>query len=153
MSAAAISRFRAATIRRATSPVSASVPAGGASCRRGASLSGMDLKKPSEDCGAHSTRGIRLISPSLNLARLPVTATRTRIIYVPQIRKGARPMSTRSVITSQFQQVAREQDRTLAPLSDDLKLMQSGLDSLSFAIVVARLEDALGVDPFSAADA
>jgi acyl carrier protein len=49
--------------------------------------------------------------------------------------------------------VAKEQDRTLAPLSDDLKLMQSGLDSLSFAIVVARLEDALGVDPFSAANA
>jgi hypothetical protein len=62
-------------------------------------------------------------------------------------------MSVRTTITSQFQQVAREQDRTLAPLSDDLKLMQSGLDSLSFAIVVARLEDALGVDPFSAADA
>jgi hypothetical protein len=48
--------------------------------------------------------------------------------------------------------VAKEQDRTLAPLSDDLKLVQSGLDSLSFAIVVARLEDALGVDPFNAAD-
>jgi acyl carrier protein len=62
-------------------------------------------------------------------------------------------MSVRTTITTQFQQVAQEQDRTLAPLSDDLKLVQSGLDSLSFAIVVARLEDVLGVDPFSASDA
>jgi acyl carrier protein len=61
-------------------------------------------------------------------------------------------MSVRSTITSQFQQVAIEQERTLSPLSDDLKLVQSGLDSLSFAIIVARLEDALGIDPFSAAE-
>lgn len=62
-------------------------------------------------------------------------------------------MSVRSTITSQFQQVAVEQERTLAPLADELKLVQSGLDSLSFAIIVARLEDALGIDPFSAAEA
>jgi acyl carrier protein len=62
-------------------------------------------------------------------------------------------MTVRSTITSQFQQVAIEQERVLAPLSDELKLVQSGLDSLSFAIIVARLEDALGVDPFSAAEA
>jgi len=30
--------------------------------------------------------------------------------------------------------------------------MESGLDSLCFAIVVARLEDALGYDPFSASN-
>jgi acyl carrier protein len=62
-------------------------------------------------------------------------------------------MSVRSTITSQFQQVAKEQDRTLAPLSDEMKLVQSGLDSLSFAIIVARLEDTLGIDPFNAAEA
>ena len=39
-------------------------------------------------------------------------------------------MSVRSTITSQFQQVAIEQERTLSPLSDQLKLVQSGLDSL-----------------------
>jgi len=58
-------------------------------------------------------------------------------------------MSLRSTIDAQFQQVAREQQRTLAPLSEDLKLLQCGLDSLSFAIVVARLEHALGIDPFN----
>lgn len=61
-------------------------------------------------------------------------------------------MSVRSSISSVFQQVAREQQRTLAPLSDDLMLLQSGLDSLSFALIVTRLEDALGYDPFETAD-
>jgi acyl carrier protein len=61
-------------------------------------------------------------------------------------------MSVRSSITSVFEQVAREQQRTLAPLSDDLKLLQSGLDSLSFALIVTRLEDALGYDPFETAE-
>ena len=61
-------------------------------------------------------------------------------------------MSVRSSITAVFEQVAREQQRTLAPLSDGLKLLQSGLDSLSFALIVTRLEDALGYDPFETAD-
>ncbi len=31
-------------------------------------------------------------------------------------------------------------------------LANSGLDSLGFAVLVARLEDTLGVDPFTAAE-
>ncbi len=58
-------------------------------------------------------------------------------------------MSIRSEVITQFEQVAREQDRPLAPLAESLALLDSGLDSLCLAIVVARLEDALGVDPFS----
>lgn len=61
-------------------------------------------------------------------------------------------MSVRSTIISQFEQIAKEQDKQLASPSDDLVLMESGLDSLCFAIIVARLEDALGFDPFSAAE-
>ncbi len=57
-------------------------------------------------------------------------------------------MSVRSSIVNVFEDVAREQKRRLAPLSDDLKLLQSGLDSLSFALIVARLEDTFNVDPF-----
>ena len=57
-------------------------------------------------------------------------------------------MSIRSTITTQFEQVAQEQKRRLAPLADDLRLLDSGLDSLSFALIVARLEDAVGFDPF-----
>ena len=61
-------------------------------------------------------------------------------------------MSVRTEILNQFTQVAREQDKSLAPLADDLTLMDSGLDSLCFAIIVARLEDTLGIDPLSAAE-
>jgi acyl carrier protein len=59
-------------------------------------------------------------------------------------------MSIRSQIITQFQVVAEEQKKNLPPLSDDLVLLDSGLDSLCFAIIVARLEDELGVDPFAA---
>jgi acyl carrier protein len=58
-------------------------------------------------------------------------------------------MEVRAEVISQFKQVAEEQDKSLAPLTDNLALLDSGLDSLCFAIVVARLENALGVDPFS----
>ena len=57
-------------------------------------------------------------------------------------------MSLRSTISAQFEQVAQEQKRKLARLSDDLRLLDSGLDSLSFALIVARLEDQVGFDPF-----
>lgn len=59
-------------------------------------------------------------------------------------------MSVRPTIIAQFQNVAREQSKKLAPLADDLVLLESGLDSLCLALIVARLEDALGFDPFSA---
>ena len=62
-------------------------------------------------------------------------------------------MSVRSSIVRVFEDVASEQKHKLAPLTDDLKLLQSGLDSLSFALIVARLEDAFNVDPFEHLDA
>jgi len=34
-------------------------------------------------------------------------------------------------------------------VADALSLLDSGLDSLCFAIIVSRLENVLGVDPFS----
>lgn len=61
-------------------------------------------------------------------------------------------MSIRDTVHAVFRKVAAEQGRTLAVLSDDLPLTDSGLDSLSFAIVVTLLEDRLNVDPFSAAE-
>jgi acyl carrier protein len=61
-------------------------------------------------------------------------------------------MDIRAQIIDQFSEVAREQERQLPPLTDELQLLESGLDSLCFAIVVARLEDKLGVDPFNADD-
>ena len=58
-------------------------------------------------------------------------------------------MSIRRTILEMMQQTATEHERTLAPLRDDLILLESGLDSLGFAVLVARLEDALGLDPFT----
>ena len=61
-------------------------------------------------------------------------------------------MSIGSDIAALFADVAREQYKTLAPVYDALGLLDTGLDSLCFAIIVARLEDRLGVDPFSSDD-
>ena len=61
-------------------------------------------------------------------------------------------MSARPAIEAEMRQVAAEQGKTLAPLTEDLILLDSGLDSLCFAIVVARLEDELGHDPFATSE-
>lgn len=61
-------------------------------------------------------------------------------------------MSIRLTVVSEIEQIAAQHDKKLAPLSDDSVLMNTGLDSLCFAVLVARLEDRLGVDPFSASD-
>jgi acyl carrier protein len=58
-------------------------------------------------------------------------------------------MTVKLTIMSEMQQIAREQEKELAPLSDDLVLLDSGFDSLCFAVLVARLEDKLGIDPFT----
>lgn len=57
-------------------------------------------------------------------------------------------MNVRSEILGLFEEVAQEQGKRLAPLSDELPLLDTGLDSLCFAILVSRLENVLGADPF-----
>jgi acyl carrier protein len=61
-------------------------------------------------------------------------------------------MSLRSRIFAAIQQIAEEQKVTLPPLQDDLSLHDTGFDSLAFAILIARLEDDLGIDPFTIAE-
>jgi acyl carrier protein len=61
-------------------------------------------------------------------------------------------MDIRQTILSEMQNIAASHDRDLAPLTDDLLLIDSGFDSLCFAILVARLEDELGIDPFSSTE-
>jgi acyl carrier protein len=48
-----------------------------------------------------------------------------------------------------IKRIAKEQQISLPRLDDDLSLNETGLDSLAFAILVARLEDDLGIDPFT----
>lgn len=61
-------------------------------------------------------------------------------------------MSVRLRIIAAIKQIAEEQKVKLPPLTDDLSLHETGFDSLAFAILVARLEDDLGTDPFTLAE-
>jgi hypothetical protein len=56
-------------------------------------------------------------------------------------------LSVRSLIEWELQQVAIEHGRALVPLRDEIKLIESGLDSLGLAVVVMRLTNSLGIDP------
>ena len=56
---------------------------------------------------------------------------------------------TRLKIIAAMNQITEEQKVSLPPLDDGLLLNETGFDSLAFAILVARLEDELGIDPFT----
>jgi hypothetical protein len=60
--------------------------------------------------------------------------------------------AVRPFILEQIKLVAAQQKKRLVPLEDDLPLLESGLDSLCIAIIVASLDDVLGLDPFAAGD-
>ncbi len=53
------------------------------------------------------------------------------------------------MIIDQIVLVAKQQNKALEPLTDDLPLLESGLDSLCIAVLVANLDDQLDIDPFS----
>jgi acyl carrier protein len=57
-------------------------------------------------------------------------------------------MDIRSVITREMTEIAVRQNKVLAPLEDGLPLLESGMDSLSIGVLLASLEEKLGVDPF-----
>lgn len=59
-------------------------------------------------------------------------------------------MDIRETIIRLFHQVLAETGVSLkGELNDDTVLLESGLDSLGFAILVSQLDDELGYDPFS----
>jgi acyl carrier protein len=63
-------------------------------------------------------------------------------------------MSHREAIERSLTEVFEEEG--LNPpreFTDDLVLLQSGLDSLGFAVLVTKLEDDLGFDPFVESEA
>lgn len=57
----------------------------------------------------------------------------------------------RATIVDVFQDVWRDEKPDLGPpeITDDLVWTRTGLDSMAFAIFVARLDEELGYDPFS----
>ena len=54
----------------------------------------------------------------------------------------------RDKITTAIKETAEIRGTEVFALVDETVLLDSGLDSLGFAILVARLEDELGYDPF-----
>jgi aryl carrier-like protein len=57
-------------------------------------------------------------------------------------------MLIRDEIVLTFRRIAEAQSQRLAPLTDELKLTECGLDSVGFMLVVASLEESVKVDPF-----
>lgn len=59
------------------------------------------------------------------------------------------PSGVRPVIVGAISDLLEEEGKDTPELTDDVVLMESGLDSLGFAVLVTRLEDTLGYDPFT----
>lgn len=59
-------------------------------------------------------------------------------------------MNTRAIIEKIFTEILQEADAAVPTrFADDLVLLQSGLDSLGFAVLITRLESECGYDPFT----
>ena len=59
------------------------------------------------------------------------------------------PSGIRSVVVGAITDLLQEEGKDVPELTDGIVLMESGLDSLGFAVLVTRLEDTLGYDPFT----
>jgi hypothetical protein len=57
-------------------------------------------------------------------------------------------MLIRDEIVLAFRRIAEAQRQQLAPLTDELKLTECGLDSVGIVLVIASLEESVKVDPF-----
>lgn len=58
-------------------------------------------------------------------------------------------MDIRSTILVELEQLFDEEEFEQPEFTDDLVLLETELDSLGFAVLVTRLEERLGYDPFS----
>lgn len=59
-------------------------------------------------------------------------------------------MKVRSTIVAELKALYLEDGLSVPDLHDDLILLDTDLDSLGFAVLVSRLDEILGADPFSA---
>jgi acyl carrier protein len=92
---------------------------------------------------------LRFEKPGAEISAEPACASPKKPSVRHIVAEGVSRMSIRSSVIAQVQSVAKQQGRHLAPLSDSLLLLESGLDSLCLAILVASLDDELGLDPLS----
>ncbi len=61
-------------------------------------------------------------------------------------------MTIRDSITGELIALYEEDELEVPELSDDLVLLDTDLDSLGFAVLVTRLDEVLGFDPFAEVD-
>jgi hypothetical protein len=61
-------------------------------------------------------------------------------------------MEIQEVIIKELTELFEEDAIPVPDFSDDLVLLDSNLDSLGFAVLVTRLDEVLGYDPFSLMD-
>ena len=57
--------------------------------------------------------------------------------------------SIRAMVLAEMERIGNEHGKDVPPLEESLPLLETGLDSLCIAILVATLDDRLGRDPFS----
>jgi hypothetical protein len=58
-------------------------------------------------------------------------------------------MDIDTLVVDKLRELLEEDDLPVPSLDDETVLLETGLDSLGFAVLVTRLEDELGYDPFS----
>ena len=61
-------------------------------------------------------------------------------------------MTLRSTIIAEIESITVAHDKRMPPITDDLVMMDTEFDSLCFALLVARMEDITGIDPFGELD-
>jgi len=61
-------------------------------------------------------------------------------------------MDIRSFVVSELKDLFEEDELEPVEFTDETVLLDTELDSLGFAVLVTRLEDMLGYDPFSLMD-
>ncbi len=61
-------------------------------------------------------------------------------------------MDIRQIILEELEDLFDEDDLEMPEFTDDTLLLDTDLDSLGFAVLVTRLDERLGYDPFSLMD-
>ncbi len=59
------------------------------------------------------------------------------------------PGDVRETVVAELRGTLEDDGKPVPELADDTVLLDTGLDSLGFAVLVTRLEDSLGYDPFT----
>jgi len=62
--------------------------------------------------------------------------------------RGVSVMNVRQIVYDNVKSIGEQQRKNLPSLSDDTLILNSGLDSLCVAILIATLDDELNVNPF-----